>query len=89
MGFIGWIVLGLIVGVIVSAVMPGKDGEGWITSLGLGVLGGFLGGCIDDLLFGDGKVGFGNLGSWFLTIVGGLIVAGTYGAVTGRPKTTA
>lgn len=88
MGFIGWIVLGLIVGVIISAVMPGKDGGGWFTSLGLGVLAGIVGGCIDDLLFGDGKMGFGNLGSW-LTIVGGLIVAGTYGAVTGRSKTTA
>lgn len=89
MGFIGWIVLVLIVGVIVSAVMPSKDGGGWFTSLGLGVLGGIVGGFIDDLLFGDGKVGVGNLGSWLLTIVGGLIVAGTYGAVTGRSKTTA
>lgn len=89
MGYIGWIILGLIVGVIVSAVMPGKDGGGWITSLGIGVLGGFLGGCIDDLLFGNGKMGFGNLGTWFLTIVGGLIVARTYGAVTGRSRTIA
>ncbi|WP_038466703.1 GlsB/YeaQ/YmgE family stress response membrane protein [Arthrobacter sp. PAMC 25486] len=89
MGFIGWIVLGLIVGVIVSAVMPGKGGGGWFTSLGLGVLGGIVGGFTDDLLFDDGKMGVGNLGSWLLTIGGGFIVAGTYGAVTGRSKTTA
>lgn len=86
MGFIGWIVLGLIVGVIFSAVMLGKDGGGWITSLSLGVLGGILGGCLGDLFSGDATMEFGNLGSWLLTIVGGLIVAGTYGAVTGTGR---
>jgi hypothetical protein len=29
---------------------------------------------------------FWNLGSWILAIVGGLVVAGIYGAVTGRRR---
>ena len=33
MGFLAWIVLGLIVGAIVKAVMPGHVGGGWVTSL--------------------------------------------------------
>lgn len=89
MGFIGWIILGLIVGAIVKAVMPGSVGGGWITSLILGVVGAIVGGWIGDLLFGHGEMKFWNLGSWILAIVGGLVVAGVYGAITGRSKSRA
>ena len=89
MGFIGWIVLGLIVGAIVKAVMPGLVGGGWITSLLLGIIGAIVGGWIGNLLFNDGTLEFWNLGSWLLAIVGGLAVAGIYGALTGRNKSNA
>lgn len=89
MGFIGWIVLGLIVGAIVKAVMPGRVGGGWITSLVLGVVGAIVGGWIGDLLFNKGDMRFWSIGSWLLAIVGGLVVAGVYGAITGRNKTAA
>ena len=52
MGFIAWIILGLIVGAIVKAVMPGRVGGGWVTSLILGVVGAIVGGWIGELLFG-------------------------------------
>jgi hypothetical protein len=39
-------------------------------------------------LFGGGKMEFWNLGSWLLAIVGGLVVAGIYGFITGRSKTS-
>ena len=55
MGFIGWIILGLIVGAIVTAVMPDRVGGGWVTSLILGVVGAIVGGWIGDLLFGSGR----------------------------------
>lgn len=87
MGFIGWIILGLIVGAIVKMVLPGRVGGGWITSLVLGVVGAVVGGWIGDALFNDGEMSFWNLGSWLLAILGGLIVAGVYGAITGRNKT--
>lgn len=89
MGFIGWIVLGLIVGVIVKALMPGRVGGGWVTSLILGVVGAVVGGWIGDALFNDGQMTFWSLGSWLLAIVGGLVVAGIYGAITGRNKSHA
>ena len=38
MGFLAWIILGLIVGAIVKAVMPGRVGGGWVTSLVLGII---------------------------------------------------
>lgn len=89
MGFIGWIVLGLIVGAIVKAVMPGRVGGGWVTSLILGVVGAIVGGWIGDLLFNKGEMSFWSLGSWLLAIVGGFVVAGIYGAITGKNKSRA
>lgn len=80
MGFIGWIVLGLVVGAIVKVVMPGKVTGGWVTSLILGIVGGWIG----SLLFNSGKMEFWNLGSWILAIVGGFVFAGIWGAITGR-----
>ena len=44
MGFIGWIVLGLIAGAIAKAIMPGKQGGGFLVTLLLGVIGAVLGG---------------------------------------------
>ncbi|MGA7204547.1 MAG: GlsB/YeaQ/YmgE family stress response membrane protein [Specibacter sp.] len=89
MGFIGWIVLGLIVGAIVKAIMPGRVGGGWITSLVLGVVGAIVGGWIGDALFNKGSMSFWSLGSWLLAIVGGVVVAGVFGAIKGRNKSAA
>ena len=88
MGFLAWIVLGLIVGAIVKAVMPGHVGGGWVTSLGLGGVGAIVGGWIGSLLFTRGELAFFDVGTWVLAIVGGLVVAGIYGAITGRGKAT-
>lgn len=88
MGFLAWIVLGLIVGAIVKAVMPGHVGGGWVTSLVLGVVGAIVGGWIGSLLFTRGELAFFDVGTWILAIIGGLVVAGIYGAITGRGKAT-
>ena len=56
MGFLAWIILGLIVGAIVKAVMPGRVGGGWVTSLILGVVGAIVGGWIGSLLFAKGDM---------------------------------
>ncbi|MGO4383062.1 GlsB/YeaQ/YmgE family stress response membrane protein [Specibacter sp. RAF43] len=89
MGIIGWIILGLIVGAIVKAVMPGRVGGGWVTSLILGVVGAIVGGWIGDALLNKGQMSFWSLWSWLFAIIGGLVVAGVYGAITGRNRTTA
>ena len=88
MGFLAWIILGLIVGAIVKAVRPGRVGGGWVTSLVLGVVGAIVGGRIGSLLVNRGAIAFFDLGTWILAIVGGLVVAGIYGAITGRGKAT-
>lgn len=84
MGFFSFIILGLIVGVIVKAIMPGKVQGGWITSIILGVVGAFLGGWLGSLIFNVDLGGFFNIKTWLLSIGGGLVVAGVYGAIKGR-----
>ncbi len=50
MGFISWIVLGLIAGVFAKMIMPGKDPGGFIITVVLGVAGAFVGGWIGTRL---------------------------------------
>lgn len=84
MGIIGFLILGLIAGAIAKAILPGRQGGGWVITLVLGVVGAFLGGFIGSAIFGRGLEEFFDLGTWALAIVGSLIVLLVYGAITGR-----
>lgn len=84
MGFFGFIILGLIVGAIVKAIMPGKVGGGWVTSIILGVVGAIVGGWLGSLIFNADLGTFFNIKTWLLSIGGGLVVAAVYGAIRGR-----
>ncbi|PRA13998.1 GlsB/YeaQ/YmgE family stress response membrane protein [Arthrobacter sp. MYb211] len=82
MGFIGWIVLGLIAGAIAKAILPGKQGGGWIMTLLLGVVGAVVGGWIGSAIFGVGVDEFWSLSSWLLAIGGALVVLVIWGFIT-------
>jgi len=82
MGIIGWIILGLIAGAIAKAIMPGKQGGGWITTILLGVVGAVLGGWIGSALFKVGINEFWSLSTWLLAIGGALLVLVIWGLVT-------
>ncbi len=71
MGIIGWIVIGLIAGVIARWLMPGPDPMGWLGTIVLGIVGSLVGGTLLNLLFGGGLelAASGILGS----ILGALI----------------
>jgi len=82
MGFIGWIVLGLIAGAIAKAIMPGKQGGGWLMTLLLGVVGAIIGGWIGSAVFKVGIDEFWSLSTWLLAIGGALIVLVIWGLIT-------
>ena len=84
MGFLAFLLLGLIAGAIAKLILPGKQGGGWIVTLILGVVGALLGGWLGSVLFGKGVEGFFDLGSWLLAIGGSIIVLLIYGLVVGR-----
>jgi uncharacterized membrane protein YeaQ/YmgE (transglycosylase-associated protein family) len=48
----GWIVLGLVAGLIARAVMPGKQSMGLIATTLLGIGGSFVGGFLASILLG-------------------------------------
>ncbi|WP_144627419.1 GlsB/YeaQ/YmgE family stress response membrane protein [Arthrobacter woluwensis] len=84
MGFLGWIVLGLIAGAIAKALMLGEQGGGWLATLLLGVVGALVGGWIGSALFHVGLNEFWSLSTWLLAIVGSLVVLFIWGLITKR-----
>ncbi len=77
MGFIAWIVLGLIVGILAKWLMPGPDGGGFIMTVILGIIGAMVGGFISSF-FGFGTVDGFNLGSMVIAVLGAMLVLFIY-----------
>lgn len=82
MGFLAFLLLGLIAGAIAKAILPGKQSGGWLSTLILGVVGALLGGWIGSVL-GLGSVDeFFSIGSWLLAIGGSILVILLWGLIT-------
>jgi uncharacterized membrane protein YeaQ/YmgE (transglycosylase-associated protein family) len=82
MGFLAFLLLGLIAGAIAKAILPGKQSGGWVSTLILGVVGALLGGWIGSLL-GLGSVdSFFSIGTWLLAIGGSILVILLWGLIT-------
>jgi uncharacterized membrane protein YeaQ/YmgE (transglycosylase-associated protein family) len=73
MGFIAWLVVGLIAGWLAGVVMKG-GGYGILVDIILGILGGFLGGWIFDKL--GIWPGGGMIGSIIVAFIGAVILVG-------------
>ena len=84
MGILAFLILGLIAGAIAKAILPGRQGGGWVITLVLGVVGAILGGWIGSLIFGGGLGDFFDLRTWLLSILGAVLVLLIFGAVAGR-----
>ena len=86
MGFVSWIVLGLIAGAIAKMLHPGKDPGGCVITILLGVAGAFLGGWIGKLLFHVKTLKFFDVRTWGLAILGALILLVAHRALTGGKR---
>lgn len=85
MGIIGWILLGLLAGVIAKAIMPGAEGVGIILTTLLGIGGALLGGFIATALgLGDPIDEFFDLSTWVAAIVGALIILYLWNVIRAR-----
>lgn len=84
MGFLGFLLLGLIAGAIAKLILPGTQGGGWFVTLILGVVGALLGGWLGSVLFGVSLGTFFSIQTWLLAIGGSIIVLLIYGLVVGR-----
>ncbi|MFH7598738.1 GlsB/YeaQ/YmgE family stress response membrane protein [Streptomyces racemochromogenes] len=85
MSIIGWIVLGLLAGIIAKALMPGRDPGGCVVTILIGIAGALLGGWLGKVIFHVTSIdGFFELSTWIAAIVGALILLGVYRLVVGR-----
>jgi uncharacterized membrane protein YeaQ/YmgE (transglycosylase-associated protein family) len=50
MGILGWILFGLVVGIVAKLIMPGKDPGGFIVTILIGIVGALLGGFLGRVL---------------------------------------
>lgn len=71
MGWIGWIILGALAGLVAKWIM--KEEGGLLKNIVLGVIGGLVGGGIVQLLGGSGVNGF-NLYSFVVATLGAILL---------------
>lgn len=84
MGFLGFLLLGLIAGAIAKAILPGEQGGGWLATLVLGVVGAFVGGWLGSVLFDAPLENFFSIQTWVLAVAGSIVVLLVYGLLTGK-----
>jgi uncharacterized membrane protein YeaQ/YmgE (transglycosylase-associated protein family) len=84
MGFIGWIILGLLAGAIAKAILPGDDPGGIIVTMLIGIAGAIVGGLIASALDIGDLDEFFDIGTWIIAILGSLLLLVIYRAVIGR-----
>ena len=83
MGFLSWVVLGLIAGAIAKWLLPGNDPGGFIITIVIGIVGAVIGGFIGTAL-GFGAVTGLNLGSIAIAVLGSVVLLMAYRALKDR-----
>jgi uncharacterized membrane protein YeaQ/YmgE (transglycosylase-associated protein family) len=85
MSIIGWVLLGLLAGLIAKRIMPGGESIGIILTTLLGIVGALLGGFLAMALgLGDPIDEFFDISTWVAAIVGALIIIFAWNLVSGR-----
>lgn len=80
-GVLGWILFGLIVGLIAKLIMPGRDPGGFIVTIVLGIVGAVLAGWLGRAA---GWYNEGDGAGLIASIVGAIIVLALYRMLVGR-----
>jgi len=84
MGILGWIILGLLVGVIARAIVPGRtEPSGCIGTLAVGILGALIGGFVASALDIGHLSDFFDLGTWLIAIGGAVLLLLIIRAIAG------
>ncbi|HSA87821.1 MAG TPA: GlsB/YeaQ/YmgE family stress response membrane protein [Nitrospira sp.] len=81
MSIIGWILFGLVVGVVAKLLMPGRDPGGMIVTIFLGIVGALVGGFIGRLL---GWYGEGDPVGFIMAVIGAILVLLAYRKISGH-----
>lgn len=83
-GILGWIVFGLIVGIVAKLLMPGRDPGGFIVTTLIGIAGAVLGGWFGRAL---GWYGANDSAGFLMSVVGAILLLAIYHMVFVRQRT--
>jgi uncharacterized membrane protein YeaQ/YmgE (transglycosylase-associated protein family) len=73
-GILGWIVFGLLAGLVARALTPGRHSIGCFGTLAVGVVGALLGGFLGEAVF-DEEINFGwDLKPFLLAVAGSIVL---------------
>jgi uncharacterized membrane protein YeaQ/YmgE (transglycosylase-associated protein family) len=81
MHLLGFLLFGLVVGLLARFVMPGRQSMGALATMALGVCGSLLGGIVGNMLFG-GRWDHPVTAGWIGSVLGSLLLL----AVLGRSR---
>jgi uncharacterized membrane protein YeaQ/YmgE (transglycosylase-associated protein family) len=82
-GILGWIIVGLIAGILAKWIMPGDDPGGIIITILIGIVGGLLGGFVASKL----GIGGGNIVNIIIATLGAIVLLAIYRVVKTRRVT--
>ena len=83
MGILSWIILGLIAGALAKAIRPGRDPQGCIVTMIIGIVGAVIGGWVATML-GWGRVNGFNIYSLLVATGGAIIFLAIWAAISNR-----
>ena len=83
MGFISWIVVGAIAGLLARRSVPGPDPGRFMVTVLLGMAGASVGGFFVGVLGGSGATGF-NVWSILVATLGAIVLLYLYGLIARR-----
>jgi uncharacterized membrane protein YeaQ/YmgE (transglycosylase-associated protein family) len=75
MTILGWIVFGLIVGIVAKLLMPGRDPGGFVVTSLIGVVGALIGGFLGRVL---GLYREGDPVGFFMAVLGSILLLWLY-----------
>jgi uncharacterized membrane protein YeaQ/YmgE (transglycosylase-associated protein family) len=75
MGVLGWILFGLVVGIVAKLLMPGRDPGGFIITTLLGIVGAVIGGFLGRSL---GLYGPGEPAGFLMATLGAVVLLFIY-----------
>ena len=82
-GILGWIVFGLIVGIIAKLLMPGRDPGGFVITALLGIAGALVGGFLGRAM---GLYGPNDAAGFLMSTLGAIVLLFAYRMIA-RPAT--
>ncbi len=85
LGFIWWLIIGLIAGALARLIMPGRDAMGWVATILLGIVGSIIGGLVGMAIWRTDAADRGfQPGGLILSILGAIVVLAIWRMIRSR-----